>query len=665
MHLPIFSDILVILLLSVGVILIFNRLKLPSIIGFLVTGMVAGPFALGLVKAQAEVDQLAELGVMLLMFTIGLEFSLQSLGRIKRAVFLGGSLQVGLTIGAVYALATFGGFPPATALFWGFLFSLSSTAIVLKLLQDRLEMESMHGQVTLAILIFQDLIVVPMMLLTPLLGGQGSDNPWLDLGLMAAKMVGVLALVFVGARYLMPRLLFAVAKTRSRELFLLTIIGTCLGVAWLTSEAGLSMALGAFMAGLIISESEYSYEAVSNVLPFREIFASFFFVSIGMLFDVRFLLAHPVQILLLTLGVMVLKLLLTVAATAVLRLPMRTVLLVGLALCQVGEFAFILSRVGLDAGVIQQADYQLFLAVSVLTMSLTPVVLLFAEPLVVLFMRLPLPASMLRPVPLGVAAAAGVGELPAAVNDHLVVVGYGLNGRNLVHTAKFAKIPYVIIETNPVTVRRERERGEPILYGDATQEHVLEQARVTHARVMVVAISDPASSRRVVVALRRLNPQACIFVRTRYIAEIEELRRLGATEVIPEELETSIEIFSRVLAKYLVPMHDIDQLIKELRADSYQMMRGRSLSTTDWSAMHLSLSDSELMTIPVGAGTFLSGRTLGEAEVRQRFSISLLAIRRQGQMIDQIDAETVIQPGDTLYVFGKQEQVNEFARALG
>jgi len=215
-----------------------------------------------------------------------------------------------------------------------------------------------------------------------------------------------------------------------------------------------------------------------------------------------------------------------------------------------------------------------------------------------------------------------------------------------------------------VTLRRERERGWPILCGDATHEHVLEQARVSHARVMLVAISDPASSRRVVVALRRLNAQACIFVRTRYIAEIEELKRLGATEVIPEELETSIEIFSRVLARYLVPMHEIDQLIKEMRADSYQMLRGRSLSASDWLAMHLTLSESELTTIPVGADTFLAGKTLSQAEVRQRFSISLLAIRRQGQMIDEISADTVIQPGDTLYVFGKQEQVSRFAREL-
>ena len=246
MHSSLLYDLLVILLLSVGVTLLFMRLRLPSIIGFLVTGMLAGPYALGLVKMPTKVDQVAELGVILLMFTIGLEFSMQSLARIRRAVFLGGTLQVALTVLAVAVLALAAGTTLSTAVFWGFLLSLSSTAIVLKLMQERMEVESVHGQIVLAILLFQDLVVVPMMLLVPLLSGQATGSPLLAIGLMLLKILGVLAVVVLGARYLMPRLLLAVARTRSRELFLLTIIGTCLGVAFLTEKAGLSMALGAF-----------------------------------------------------------------------------------------------------------------------------------------------------------------------------------------------------------------------------------------------------------------------------------------------------------------------------------------------------------------------------------------------------------------------------------
>nr|WP_240935818.1 monovalent cation:proton antiporter family protein [Hymenobacter sp. HDW8] len=569
-------------------------------------------------------------------------------------------MQVGLTIGATYLMAVFWGFSAAEAVFLGFLLSLSSTAIVLKLLQDRLEMESLHGQITLAILIFQDLIVVPMMLLTPMLAGKGAGNAWADLGLLAGKIIGVLALVWFGARYVMPRLLFVVAQTRSRELFLLTTIGTCLGVAWLTSTVGLSLALGAFLAGLIISESEYSYEAVSNILPFREIFASFFFVSIGMLLDVRFFLENPVTIVLITLAVMAVKLLLTVGAALALRLPMRSVLLVGLALCQVGEFAFILSKVGLEAGLMQEREYQYFLAVSILTMSLTPLVMLGAEPFTTFLLRLSLFKSLDQG--LRIQTEQLPSEQEQALNDHLVVMGYGFNGRNLVKAAKYAKVPYVIIETNPITVRQEREKGEPILYGDASQEHVLEQAHVENARVMVVAISDPASSRRIVVALRKMNPNSCIFVRTRYIHEMEELYRLGATEVIPEELEASIEIFSRVLAKYLVPMPEIDKLIGELRAGRYDMLRRRSLTEDEWSSMHVSLADAGMSTFQVSPEGELVGKTLSETEVRQRFGISLLAIRRGGQMLYEMTGDTIIKPDDTLYIFGPPERIQEFAR---
>ncbi|UYZ57656.1 monovalent cation:proton antiporter family protein [Hymenobacter latericus] len=663
MHVPMLSDLLVILLLSVGVILLFNRIKLPSIIGYLVTGMVAGPYALALVQAPAKVNQLAELGVMLLMFIIGLEFSLHSLSRMKRAVFLGGALQVGLTIAAVYVLARGMGSPPATAVFWGFLIALSSTAIVLKLLQDQLQVDSVHGQVVLAILIFQDLIVVPMMLLVPLLSGQITGSPWLTLSIMLAKMLGVLLLVVVGAKFLMPRLLLLVARTRSRELFLLTIIGTCIGVAWLTAEAGLSMALGAFLAGLIISESEYSYEAVSNVMPFREIFASFFFVSIGMLFDVHVLLEHPLRILVLTVGVMSLKVLLTPAAAAFLRVPVRAVLLAGLALCQVGEFSFILSLAGLEAGLISHESYQLFLAISILTMCLTPVVMLVAEPVVSRMMRMPLPEVVkdyLHPEPTEAEPTTSLGE--NVLENHLVVIGYGLNGRNLVRAAKHAHIPYVIIDTDADTVHRQLKRGEPILFGDATHAHVLEHAHIQRARVVVIAISDPAGSLRVVAAVRRLNPEACIIVRSLYLYERKELYQLGATEVIAEEMETSIEILARVLARYLVPLHEIDALIRQLRGGN--IVRSRSLTDLEWSGMHVGLAGLELATVPVPDQAALVGKTLSESEMRQHYGVNLLAIRRNGHMLNDMCPDTVIHGHDTLYVFGKPDQVERLAHEL-
>jgi CPA2 family monovalent cation:H+ antiporter-2 len=568
-------------------------------------------------------------------------------------------VQVGVTVLAVYAIATTAGISTVPAVFLGFVVSLSSTAIVLKLLQTRLEMEAPHGRVVLAILIFQDLIVVPMMLITPLMAGNGG-NVWEEMGWMLAKMAAVLGAVIVGARYVMPRVLYAVARTRSRELFLLTIVGTCLGVAWLTSLAGLSLALGAFMAGLIISESEYSYEAVSNVMPFREIFASFFFVSVGMLLDVNFLLAHPLTILLVALGVMVLKFGIAGLAARVLSLPFRTVVLVGMALAQVGEFAFILSKTGIDAGVMDATTYQYFLAVSLFTMACTPFLMMLGTPLANALSRTPLPGGLRQRLSGSGQQEVLAPEHEARLHDHLVVIGFGLNGRNLVKAAQYAHIPYVIIEHNAATVRQERLNGLPIIYGDAAQEHVLEHCHAADARVIVVAISDPPSTRRIVSTLRHIAPAASIIVRTRYLKETDELRRLGASEVIPEELETSVEIFSRVLAKYLVPLHDIQHFVGEMRQDSYGMLRASSLNPKEWSQINLPIADAELTTMEIGVSCRLAHHTLAQLQLRQHYSVNLVALRRQGKMFYELGPDTELVVGDVLYLFGHHEAIHRF-----
>ena len=289
---PLLSDIVIIFGLSIMVLFVFNRLRIPAIVGFLLTGVLAGPYGLGLIKAIHEVEVLAEIGVVLLLFTIGMEFSLKALLRIRKSILLGGSLQVLLTILVTFVLAslqvgrTFG-----ESLFIGFLVCLSSTAIVLKLLQEKAEMDSPHGQTSLAILIFQDLIVIPMMLFTPLLAGMGGEIGQ-SLLILFAKGAGVIVLVILSAKWIVPQLLYQIAQTRSREVFLLTVVVLCFAIAWLTSSVGLSLALGAFLAGLIISESEYSYQALGNILPFRDVFTSFFYVSVGMLLDVGFVVEN-------------------------------------------------------------------------------------------------------------------------------------------------------------------------------------------------------------------------------------------------------------------------------------------------------------------------------------------------------------------------------------
>ncbi len=287
MDIPVLNDIVIIFGLAIAVLFICHRLRVPAVVGFILTGIFVGPYGLGLVKALHEVEMFAEVGVVLLLFTIGIEFSLERLLQIKKSVLVGGSLQVLLTFLATWFIARQFGQSSGEAVFIGFLVALSSTAIVLKLIQERAEVDTPHGRTTLGILIFQDIIIVPMILVTPILAG-ATGNVWETLFFLLAKGIGIIVLVMVSARWIVPQVLYQIARTRNQELFLLSVIVICLGIAWLTSRVGLSLALGAFLAGLIISESEYSHQALGNILPFRDVFTTFFFVSIGMMLDIGF-----------------------------------------------------------------------------------------------------------------------------------------------------------------------------------------------------------------------------------------------------------------------------------------------------------------------------------------------------------------------------------------
>ena len=650
------SDIAIILGLSLVVILLLQRARLPLVLGFLLTGIMAGPHGLGLVQAVHEVELLAEVGVILLLFSIGIEFSLGSLVRIWRSVVLGGALQVGLTIGVTFFLGHALGRPPREALFMGMLVSLSSTAIVLKLLQERAEIDSPHGKTALGILIFQDMAIVPMMLFTPLLVmGEGEImDPLLAL---LGKAVLIVALVLVVARWVAPWVLFQVARTRSREVFLLATAAMGLTAAWLTSLAGLSLALGAFLAGLVISESEYGAQALGEILPLKELFLSFFFVSVGMLLDLSFVTLNLGTVLLSAFLVLALKAGLAALAVRLLGFSLRTALLAGLALSQVGEFSFILSRAGIQAGLLPGGQEQLFLAVSVLTMAVTPFVMAASPSLADQVLRLPLPAALFGK-PMGWGGRTADEKEDGALTDRLVIVGYGVNGRNLARAAGVAGIPFVILETNPDQVRRERKAGIPILYGDASHPAVLESAGLERARILVTAISDPGCTRRITEAAKRMNPALHVLARTRFVEEVEPLYRAGADDVIPEEFETSVEILVRVLKRYLIPQLEIQEFVGEIRAGGYEMFRAPSAgSGSGPGALGFNFPDSEVATVRVGTESFLVGRTLAEVALRAEYGVTLLAIQREGETHPNPGAAFSFRPGDLLIVFGAPEAV--------
>lgn len=656
MEILLLTDIVIILGLSVAVLLFFHFLRLPAVVGFLLTGILAGPHGFGLIGAVHEVETLAEVGVILLLFTIGIEFSFKKLVEIKKQVVIGGSFQVSLTILAVFVIARQIGQPSPEAIFYGFLISLSSTAIVLRLIQERAEVDTPHGRTSLGILLFQDVIIVPMILFTPILAGKHTGQMNSDIFIFVAKGIAIISLVPVAAKWLMPWLLHQVARTRSKELFLLTVVTICLTIAWLTSNAGLSLALGAFIAGLIISESEYSHQALGNILPFRNVFTSFFFVSIGMLLDTAFLVNNLIIILITSAGVLILKAFIASSTAILMGLPLRSGILAGLSICQVGEFSFILSSTGVDHGLLAD-HYQLFLAVAVLTMAATPFIISLAPSFADRILQIPLPVKLktgLWPEP--------EKKRYKKLKQHLVIIGFGLNGRNVAHAAKMTGIPYMIIEISPDTVRREREKGEPIFYGDAIHEEVLRHAGVENATVVVVAIHDPAATRGIAESVRKLTRKAYLIIRTRYLTEMQALYDLGANEVIPEEFETSVEIFSRVLATYLIPRDEIDKLIIQLRSDGYEMFRNLSGKFSSFSSLDLHLPDVEVASMRVEEGSQILGKSLIELELRKKHGVTVLAVRRDSQTFPNPEADAPFYADDILYVVGTPEKLAEIRK---
>jgi CPA2 family monovalent cation:H+ antiporter-2 len=648
------GDLVIIFALSIGILLLSHRMRLPVIVGLLLTGVIVGPYGLRLVHDIEVVESLAEVGIVLLLFTIGLEFSLHTLFNLKRIVGIAGTLQVGCSIAVVYGGARLLGRSDGEAVLWGFLLALSSTAIVLKLLGERSETDSPHGRIALGVLILQDLSVVPMMFLLPLLAGSLSGGK-ASLVWVIVKAVATVAAVLLSARLVIPPLLHQVVRTRSHELFVLSVVVTCFGTAWLTSLAGLSLALGGFIAGVLISESDYGQQALADVLPLRDLFSSLFFVSVGMLLDVGFALRHAVPILLIVVGILVGKCVIGATATVALRYPLRTAVLTGLALAQIGEFSFVLARAGLVSGLMSEETYQVFIAAAVITMLMAPFLLRVAPAVAdaaAHLVRAPWLRGELKP------DGEGSG---APLKDHVIIAGFGLNGRNVARALTAAHIPYLVLEMNPETVRAERQKGSPIAYGDAANVAVLRHAHIEGARVAVVAISDAAATRRVVELSRRLNPGVYLIARTRYSQEVGPLIALGANEAIPEEFETSIEIFARVLRRYLVPREDIERQIAAIREGGYEMLRQLRPPPMLFPELQQHLADLEVETFRIAAAAPAAGRTLAELRLREQLGVTVLAIRRDGETLTNPWGGTSLQAGDLVITLGKPVQFAEAA----
>jgi CPA2 family monovalent cation:H+ antiporter-2 len=649
-ELPLLTDLLILLLASVPIAFICNRLRLPVIVGFMLTGVLIGPSGLRLIRDLPAVEVLAEIGVVLLLFIIGLELSLQRLVEMRRLVLGGGGLQVSLTVFAVTGLETLLGYPANQAVFLGFLFALSSTAIVLKTYQDRLELDTPHGRASVGILIFQDLCIVPMMLLAPILSGREGSSFINIAGRLGTAAAVILGIIFA-ARTVVPFLLYQVVRLRSPEVFIIFVVLLILGTAWLTSQFGLSMALGAFIAGLVLSESEYSHQIVSDILPFRDVFNSIFFISIGMLLSLSALAAHLPRVLLWLGAILIGNTLIVTAVARLLRYPLRVALMIGLGLAQVGEFSFILAKVGNAQGLLSATDYQIFLAASILTMIATPFLIRIAPRLGFALQN----RFSSRSLP----DAPESGEEAQSLSNHVIVVGYGINGRNLSKVLHRVGIPFVVLELNAETVRAAKAEGVPIQYGDAGRREVLLHVGLRRAAILVLAISDPVAARHTVALARELNPNLHLIVRTRYMSEVANLTELGASQVIPEEFETSVEIFSRVLREYGVSGNIIKREAEEIRKEGYQMLRSPSLPLVEMNRLSEALAATSTETVFVSNSSPAVGKTLKDLNLRHQTGATVTSVVRDGNVDINPDTDFTLRADDILVLLGKPDQIEQ------
>jgi CPA2 family monovalent cation:H+ antiporter-2 len=552
------KDLVVVFASGLVAVALLGRLRVPSIAGYIIAGIVVGPGVLGIVSDVHEIEVLAEVGVVLLLFGIGLELSLDRIRRLLRAVLLGGALQVGVTILVVIAVGRMLGVPLQEAVFLGFVVAVSSTAIVLRGLSSRGEIDAPHGRLTVGILIFQDFCVVPMMLVLPLLSGAGLDGrPALrTLGIAVAVLAGVL----FAAKFIAPRLLRLAAKTRQRDVFVLSVAVICLGVAWLVSNAGVSVALGAFLAGLVVSGSEFRHQALSDLIPLREVLASVFFVSVGMLLDTTDVMNRIGPILLLLLAILVGKFTVIFLASAVMQLPLRVSVLTAVALCQVGEFSFILLRGGREVDLISEQLLDTLLVAVILSMLVTPFLL-----------------------HLGPRFAAGVGRITRLnrmlrvksleeehpderMTDHVIIAGYGLAGRELALALERSSVPYLVVDLNVDNVRRATDDGTQAYFGDVTSRKVLDHLGIRRAKELVVAVNDPDAALRAVQQARGLSKDVRILVRTSYLDDAAVLFRAGASRVVTADVESAIEIVQMILGGHGADSATIERQLDHIRS---------------------------------------------------------------------------------------------------
>ncbi len=642
MNHAILTELVLVMAAAVAAAALLRRLHVPPVVGFIVAGMLIGPGGLGLVRDRQQIEMVAEVGVILLLFTVGLKLRLGDLWKLRSSVFGGGSLQVLLSGGAAFAVAVAAGRPSAEAVVWGGMVALSSTALVLWMLEGSGDTGTSHGRTIVSMLLFQDLAVIPIMLALPLLAGQAATVG--EVAWLLGRSVAVILITVLGARFAFPWITARIVASGSRELFTLTTFLAAVGTALIFARFGLSMALGAFLAGMVVSESEYVGRMINDITPLRDVFNSLFFVSMGMLVEPAIWLERPLLSVGLVAGIMLLKAVVAACVSwPLLRNPAGAAA-VGLGLAQIGEFSIVIGTEAARLGVLPPDQHQLFLAIAVPTLVFTPFVM----------------SAGCRYARRSTSQAI-VPRFPQLA-DHMVIVGYGINGRNVARALRLLEVPHVVVDLNPYSVDEVQAAGGHGLLGDASHAEVLRAVGMDRARGLVAALADAASTRGVVASARALNPGAQIIARTRYLREVEPLAELGADQIIPEEFETSIELTGRVLKLYGAPTHVVDREKAALRRESYGLLRG------DAEDEHPTLDDLRRLPgvnrVIVPEASTAVGQTLAELNLRHRTGATVLAIERKDELQINPPPELRLAAGDELMAFADGAALEAMTRIL-
>jgi len=642
------EDLAVLLLVSLPINLLFHKIKLPSVMGYLVAGILIGPYSGQLIEDIDSVKHLAELGVILLLFVIGLEFSLTRLLKDLVSILGVGGLQLILTAGLVGLIFLLYGFGKNQSIAFGLLAALSSTAIVLKMITDRAEIDTLHGKLCIGTLLFQDICVVPIMLLMPLLAKAGTLPP-MHFVLAMLQSIAAIVVIFFLSKLIVPRMLAWIAHIGNKEHLTLSVIFIILITGWISTKLGLTLAMGALIAGMIISDSEYNHQIIIDILPLRDYFSSIFFISIGMLLQVGIFFDSILFYLGLAVSVILIKMFLAFLSCLFIKTPIRISLIVGMRLAQIGEFSLILAAIGLEQGLFNSDQYQQILIMAILTMLVAPLMIQISSKLSIQIFS-------------GMRTEESKEDKAETLSDHVIISGYGLGGRTLAKVLKEAQISFLVLELSGEKVKRALTEGLATHYGDCTQEETLLRAGLKQARMIVYAISDQVSTERAVRLTRKLNPDIKIMVRTRLTSQVEELKAAGADEVIPEEFETSIEIFCRVLRDYRIPNNIIEQQVELIRMEGYSMFRGLSLNTESLKKFSTYLTATLTESYLILEDSWACGKNLKEIEISSGSII--IAVVRKNQPHPNPGADFLIMSGDMVILFGSHMQLDKAIKYL-